>query len=176
MGGAAEAQRSSRTRRARGHSSQEGRRRVGATALVPAAAPPRRCGVGVTATARVGWRRGCKGTRWSRSRWEDNDDAADIVGWERMTTTHLGFHRETSPSPSSCPHWSCSTTSLGYGVPKTVLSMGRPMTPPTPSSPTCSASPSFSYRLRTTDVAAAPLHRRQRAVAPVLVSWSPCLG
>ncbi len=53
-----------------------------------------------------------------------DDGVEDGVGRERMTPTRLGFHQETSPSPSSCPHQSRSTASTGCGVPITTLPMG----------------------------------------------------
>ncbi len=48
-----------------------------------------------------------------------DDGVEDGVGRERMTPTCLGFHQETSPSPSTCPHQSRSTASSGCGVPMT---------------------------------------------------------
>lgn len=53
-----------------------------------------------------------------------DDGAEDGVGRERMTPMRLGFHRETPPSLSSCPHRSRSTTSSGCGIPTTALPMG----------------------------------------------------
>uniref|UniRef100_A0A0E0Q947 60S ribosomal protein L44 n=1 Tax=Oryza rufipogon TaxID=4529 RepID=A0A0E0Q947_ORYRU len=54
-----------------------------------------------------------------------DDGAEDGVGRERMTPTRLGFHQETSPSPSTCPHQSRSTASSGCGVPMTHVNVPK---------------------------------------------------